>query len=68
MTTAALSGPRVAYSPKDAADQVGISQRSIQNAIADGDLEVHYVGRLPRVFHDDLVTWFLSLPTERRTA
>lgn len=68
MTAPAMLGPRIAYSPADAGDQVGVSQRFIQNAIADGDLPVHYVGRLPRIFHEDLVAWFLSLPTERRAS
>lgn len=60
---------QVAYSPTEAAEQVGMSPRYISKAIADGDLKAHYVGgNTPRVMHADLVAWVESQPTERRVS
>lgn len=60
---------KVAYSIAEAAEQVSVSPSFIQRAVKDGDLLVHYLkGTTPRIYHDDLVAWLLSAPTERRTA
>jgi excisionase family DNA binding protein len=56
----------IAYNYADAAAQVGMSERTIARAVADGDLEAHYVrGTTPRILHDALIAWIESAPTAR---
>jgi excisionase family DNA binding protein len=60
---------QIAYSPTEAAEQVGMSPRYITNAIANGDLKAHYIGgNTPRIKHADLEAWVDSQPTERKSA
>lgn len=59
---------RISYALPDAADAVGLSERTLRDAIAEGSLIAHYQGRKPLVMHRDLEAWVESLPTERRAA
>jgi excisionase family DNA binding protein len=58
---------KIAYSYAEAAEAVGLSERTIRRAVADGELVSHIrKGQsTPRVLHDDLVAWVESWPTER---
>lgn len=58
ITAASHSIPRAAL----AAD-VGVT--TIRQAIARGDLAVHYVGTKPLILHNELIAWVESLPDER---
>lgn len=55
----------IAYPLAEAAAQVGLSDRTLRDAIADGSLTAHYAGTKPLVAPADLRAWFESLPTER---
>ena len=62
-------GTRISHDLDSAAEATDISRREIQRAIERGDLTARYVGQKatkPVIFHDDLVAWVLSLPTERK--
>ena len=58
----------IAYPLAEAAAQVGLSDRTLRDAIADGSLTAHYAGTKPLVSPADLRSWFESLPTEKRSA
>lgn len=58
----------VSYDLARAAAAVGLSERTLRDAIAAGDLIAHYLGRKPLIRRADLDAWIKSLPTERRTA
>lgn len=60
-----MAADRLAYSPADAAEAVGVSERTILRAITAGDLVARYIGKSPRIPVDDLRAWFDALPTER---
>lgn len=49
----------------DAAAAVGLSDRTLRDAIADGSLTAHYAGSKPLIAPADLRAWFESLPTEK---
>lgn len=55
----------ISYDLPAAAAAVGLSDRTLRDAIADGSLTAHYLGRKPLVLREDLVEWIRSLPTER---
>lgn len=55
----------IALSQVDAAVLVGLSEREIRRAIADGELGVHYRGRKCLVDYQDLMAWYRALPMER---
>lgn len=61
---------KIAYSYDEAAAAVGVSTRTIQRAIADGEMVAHYrKGQTtPRVLRRDLEAWVTGWPTERATA
>lgn len=65
-----MSDNKLAYSYEEAADAVGVSKRTIQRAIAEGELVAHYrKGQTtPRVLRKDLEGWVAGWPTERATA
>lgn len=55
----------VAYSIKDAAAAAGISERTIRQAIKDGDLVANYPTSHAVILRDELEAWIRSTPTER---
>lgn len=55
----------IAVPRSEAAALVGLSDRELRRAIADGELEVHYRGRSPLVDYADLIAWYKALPTSR---
>lgn len=55
----------IAYDLRSAAAAVGLSDRTLRDAIADGSLTAHYSGRKPLVLRADLEDWIRSLPTEK---
>jgi excisionase family DNA binding protein len=56
----------LAYTLTDAAAAVGLSERTLRDAIGEGSLTAHYSGRKPLIRPADLEAWLESLPTERR--
>lgn len=58
----------LSYDLTTAAAAVGLSDRTLRDAIADGSLTAHYSGRKPLVLRADLEDWIRSLPTDKRTA
>lgn len=67
MTAAETAAP-VSYDLAGATRAVGVSERTLRDAIATGDLVAHYIGRKPLIRRADLDAWVRALPTERRTA
>lgn len=63
MTTLALAA--VSYDLTGAVAASGISDRSIRQAIKDGELIAHYLGSKPLIRAVDLDEWVQSLPTEK---
>lgn len=57
----------VSFDQAGAAAATGLSERTIRDAIRNGDLIAHYLGKKPVILRDDLAEWISSLPTERRT-
>ncbi len=55
---------RVALPRAEAAAAVGISERTLREAIKRGDLVERYIGSKPVVEVDELRAWVSSLPTE----
>lgn len=56
----------IAYRLEDAATATGFSVRTLRRAIADGELDLHYVrGHSPRLLADELRAWIAGSPTER---
>lgn len=65
-----MTDPKIAYSYDEAAESVGISVRTVQRAVAEGELVAHYRkgSTTPRVLRKDLENWVAGWPTERATA
>lgn len=65
-----MTEPKIAYSYDEAAYAVGMSIRSIQRAVSEGELVAHYRKgeRTPRIKRADLEAWVDSWPTQRATA
>ena len=59
---------QVSYDLRGAAETTGLSVKTIQAAIAQGDLVANYVGRKPILRAVELDAWVASLPTERRAS
>ncbi|WP_411734112.1 helix-turn-helix domain-containing protein [Paeniglutamicibacter sp.] len=57
---------QIAYSYEEAGEQFSVSKDMIRRAVDKGDLIPRYIGRLPRISHQDLMDWFEALPTEPR--
>lgn len=55
----------ISYDLTGAAEASGMSVRSLQVAISEGRLPVHYAGRKPLVLATDLAAFVAALPTER---
>lgn len=58
---------RIAYSYEEAGTQFDVSKDMIRRAVEKGDLTPRYIGRLPRISHQDLVDWFEALPEEPKS-
>ena len=61
---------KLAYSLAHAAEAIDVSLSTIRRAIDDNELPAHYIGEKKstvRISADDLIRWFKSSPTERRT-
>lgn len=56
----------IAYPLLEAASLVGLSDRTLRDAIAEGSLTAHYAGTKPLIAPADLRAWFESLPTDKR--
>ncbi len=56
----------IAYTVKDAAAAVGLSERYLRGQMAHHYLVARYAGTKPLISHDELVRWFSRLPTEPR--
>lgn len=59
---------RISYSVAEAAEATGLSEDSIRQAIASGDLVAHYAGRRsskPLIRAVELDSWVAALPTSR---
>lgn len=54
----------VSYNLAGAVAASGISDKTIRQAIKDGNLVAHYVGTKPVIYALDLADWIQSLPTE----
>ena len=55
----------VAYSLLDACAAVGLSERTVRDAIKRGDLAVRYAGRKVLIRADDLAAWVDAMPSSR---
>jgi hypothetical protein len=56
---------RISYTLADAALAVGMSERTIADAVRRGDLVAHYPTKRPLILADDLRAWVEAAPTER---
>ena len=56
---------KLAYSFSEASDATGYSQRTISQAVADGDLIARYANSKGIIKTSDLLSWIDSLPTEK---
>lgn len=60
---------KIAYTYDEAAEAVGLSERTIRGAVAEGELVAHYrKGTAPRIKAADLEAWVESWPTERQAS
>lgn len=57
----------LAYSIPDAAQAVGLSERSIRDAIRRGDLAPRFYGAKPLITAAELDAWLNALPSAPRT-
>jgi excisionase family DNA binding protein len=57
-----LTGQKVGYSRIDSAKASGTGLSTIDNAIRDGELKAHKLGRRTIILRDDLFAWLGSLP------
>lgn len=55
---------RIAYTVADAAEMVGYSERTLKQAIYDGNLAARYANSKAIIRHEDLAAWVDSLPAE----
>lgn len=60
-----MSTTPIAFNLTQAAESVGLSERTIADAIRRGDLVAHYPTKRPQIFPEDLRAWVESAPTER---
>ena len=67
MTITASAAPHpIAYTVKDAAAAVGMSERYLRAQMAHHYLVAKYARTKPLIGHDELCRWFSGLPTEPR--
>lgn len=55
---------QIGYTVAQAAAQVGLSERTIRDAIKDNYLPARYLGTKALVKHQELEDWFDKLPSE----
>ncbi|MDF9717638.1 hypothetical protein [Nocardioides sp. ChNu-99] len=65
-TQLAITLPFIAAEAREAAAAVGFSTKTLDEAVAAGDLVRHYKGRKPVYLATDLAEWVASLPTEKQ--
>jgi len=58
--------PRLAFSPREAAESAGIAERRIFKAIADKRLQARKDGKATLIEVAELTRWIASLPTRGR--
>jgi hypothetical protein len=58
--------PKIAYTRREAARAVGLSETSISNAVQNGDLVASYYNSKPLFTREELSRWIASLPAEPR--
>jgi hypothetical protein len=58
--------PKIAYSRREAARAVGLSETSISNAVQNGDLVPSYYNSKPLFTRGELSRWIASLPEDPR--
>lgn len=61
-----IAAPPLAYNYEAAAAAVGVSDKVIRRAVADGSLVAHYVTARPVILADELRAWVESAPTRPR--
>lgn len=59
---------RLAYSIKNLAKAIDLSDETIRQAIKAGELTPAYVGTKPLIMREEAERWLRSLPTERRAS
>lgn len=60
-----MSDARISFNLSDAAASVGVSERTLANAIASGELIAHYPTKRPLILADDLRAWVEAAPTSK---
>lgn len=65
MSTLTAPHAPISYDLDGAATATGVSDRTLRNAIASGDLVAHYIGRKPVILRDDLADYVRALPTTK---
>lgn len=55
---------KIAYTYEQAAEQVGYSERTIRQAVKDGNLRASFANTKGVIQHEELVEWVKSLPAE----
>ena len=60
-----MTAAPVAYNLPDACAAVGLSERTLRDAIRRGDLAVRYAGRKVLIRADDLAAWVDAMPSSR---
>lgn len=55
---------KIAYTYEQAADQVGYSERTIRQAVKDGNLIARFANSKGVIEHEELLAWVKALPTE----
>ena len=62
-----MNAQRIAYTAAEAAAMVGYSERTIKQAIYDGNLPARYANTKAIIRHEDLAEWVDALPAEAPT-
>lgn len=55
---------KIAYTIAEAAELVGYSERTLKQAISDGNLAARYANSKGVIRHEDLESWIDRLPAE----
>lgn len=59
-----MSGQKIAYTVAEAAEMVGYSERTLKQAISDGNLAARYANTKAVIRHEDLHGWIDGLSAE----
>jgi excisionase family DNA binding protein len=57
---------RIAYTIREAAEAVGLSETVVRRAYRSGQLPVHFITSNPTILRVDLEEWVAAAPTQRR--